>query len=70
MNYNELLKSHYQNTRWDDIQDEDLLDEAIRTLENHFNLMDKDDLIKRSRPLAIAYLALVNEKERRQLYDK
>ena len=54
MNYYEMLK-HYKNDLSEDIS---LIDEAIATLEQKFSYMNKDDLIYRSRPLAIAYLAL------------
>lgn len=54
MNYCELLK-HYKDDLSEDVS---LIDEAIATLEQSFSYMNKDELIHRSRPLAIAYLAL------------
>lgn len=38
---------------------DDLVNEAIMTLEHYFMLMNKDDLYKRSRQLVIPYLALI-----------
>lgn len=60
MNFVNLLK-HYQD--YDSVKDGELLDEAIATLEDYFSTMDKDVLLHRSRPLAIAYLALKHEKD-------
>ena len=54
MAYYELLK-HYKDDLSEDVS---LIDEAIATLEQYFSYMNKDELIHRSRPLAIAYLAL------------
>ena len=59
MNYKDILK-HYQD--YDDIRDEELIDEAIGTLEQYFGCMNEDELMHRSRPLAIAYLALLTTK--------
>lgn len=50
---------HYQE--FDNIKDEDLLEEAIATCESIFSLMDENELLHHSRPLATAYLALKNE---------
>lgn len=55
MDYIEILK-HY--TECDDIKDEDLLDEAIASLESNFELMSEDELLHHNRVKAIAYLAL------------
>lgn len=54
MNYTELLQ-HYKSDLSDDC---DLVKEAIATLEDYFELMDKESLAHHNRPLAIAYLAL------------
>ena len=54
MDYTKLLE-HYKS----DLSDErDIIEEAIATLEQHFSLIDEDNLKHHSRPLAIAYLAL------------
>lgn len=58
--YVEMLR-HYQ----ENLRDDALLDEAIATLENYFSHMDKGELLHRSRPLAIAYLALKHEQGER-----
>lgn len=39
----------------------DLKQEAIATIENIAQYMDEDELLHRSRPLAIAYLALTED---------
>lgn len=54
IDYRFLLKSFYQ----EDIPDARMIEEAITTLENHFDLLPCDELCHHSRPLAIAYLAL------------
>ena len=58
--YVELLR-HYQ----EDLPEDALLDEAITTLENYFSYLDKDALLHHSRPLAIAYLALKHEQNKK-----
>lgn len=63
MDWVALLKSYYQNTKYDDLSDNDLLNEAIETLESYFETMSLDELTTRSRPLAISYLALKHEKD-------
>lgn len=50
--------AHYQA----DIADEDLREEAIATLEAYLSLSSEEELLYRSRHLAIAYLALTLEK--------
>lgn len=55
-----MLK-HYQ----EDMEDADLLNEAIATCEDYFQGMSKDELMHRNRPLAIAYLALKYEKSKK-----
>ena len=42
----------------------DLINEAILTLENMFKYKSKDELLHHSRPAALAYICLVNLKER------
>lgn len=44
---------------------DELVEEAIATLEHCFDLMNKDDLYTRSRPLVISYLALIAVKKDR-----
>lgn len=51
--YNALI--HYKDGLSDDVS---LIDEAISTLEGYFGCLNGDTLLHRSRPLAIAYLAL------------
>lgn len=51
--------AHYQR----DIADDDLREEAIATLEAYFSYLGEDELLNRSRHLAIAYLALTLEKK-------
>ena len=51
--------AHYQR----DIADDDLREEAIATLEAYFSCLGEDELLNRSRHLAIAYLALTLEKK-------
>lgn len=65
-NLRDKLSMHYQ----EDIPDENLLDEAIATLENIFDYHSEDELLHCSRPLAIAYLALTYEKERKGTFPK
>lgn len=57
MNWETMLE-HYK----EDIKDEELLDEAIHTIERSFEHMNKDELFNSSRVLAIAYLALKHQK--------
>lgn len=61
LDYKTVLK-HYQEH--DGIKDENMLDEAIETLEDVLNQLSFDRLIHHSRPLAIAYLALKIEKQK------
>ncbi|HZK37421.1 MAG TPA: hypothetical protein VFC98_00890 [Clostridia bacterium] len=61
MNWVAILK-HYQ----EDIKDENVLDEAIATCENYFHYTNKDDLLHRSRPLAMAYLAPKYERGKKE----
>lgn len=65
MDYEVLLK-HYQ----EDLKDEELMEEALATLELYFGAMDKEILTERSRPLAIAYLALNYERKKRKGYQE
>lgn len=58
--YVKMLR-HYQA----DLSTDLLLDEAITTLENYFSYMDKEALMHFSRPLAIAYLALKHEQDKK-----
>lgn len=60
MDYKEKLK-HYAED--DGVQDDNLLDEAIATLENYFGYLDEDQLIHHNRVDAIAYLALKHSKD-------
>ena len=56
--FNTLI--HYKDGLSDDVS---LIDEAILTLENYFDCLNGDTLLHRSRPLAIAYLALKEIKD-------
>lgn len=55
MDYYEMLKQSYIE---DDMSEDELVEDAILSLERQFSYMNVDELINRSRPLAIAYLAL------------
>lgn len=55
---------HYQN--YSDVEDDELLDEAIASCESIFSLMDKDKLLHHNRVLAMSYLALLYEREKRE----
>ena len=57
------LKAIYQTK--DGISDEDLLEEAITTLEDYLLNKDKNDLFHHSRVEVIAYLALLKEQARK-----
>ena len=59
--YNALI--HYKDGLSDDVS---LIDEAISTLEGYFGCLNGDTLLHRSRPLAIAYLALKEIKDGKQ----
>lgn len=48
---------HYTN----DLDDVDLKQEAIATIEHIAQCMDEDELLHHSRPLALAYLALTED---------
>lgn len=48
---------HYTN----DLGDVDLKQEAIATIEHIAQYMDEDELLHHSRPLALAYLALMED---------
>lgn len=54
------LKKLYQTN--DGLSDEDLLEEAITTLEDYLSLKDKNDLFYHSRVEVIAYLALLKQR--------
>ena len=54
MDYKKVLE-HYLDGIDKDVS---LVDDAIMTLEQHFNYIDGDTLLHHSRPLAMAYLAL------------
>jgi hypothetical protein len=60
MDWVNMLK-HYQ----EDMEDTYLLNEAIVTCEDYFQDMNKDELMHRNRPLAIAYLALKYEESKK-----
>ena len=60
-NYYEMLSGYLDGIS----EDCDLIEEAIVSLENHFQYMNNDDLLHFSRPLAIAYLALKQVKNAR-----
>lgn len=57
-----ILKDIYQDSAG--ISDDELYDEAIATLENYFSALVPGELYHRSRVDVIAYLALLNERER------
>lgn len=54
MDYVEILQHYIKDLP----SDCSLIDEAIASLEQHFDLIDKDELLHHSRPIAIAYLTL------------
>ena len=54
IDYRLLLKECYQ----EDVPDNRMIEEAIVSIENYFDLMSLEELCHHSRPLAIAYLAL------------
>jgi prophage maintenance system killer protein len=45
------------------LNDEDLIAEALATIEAVFSYMDEEDVFKRSRPYAVSYLALCAAQE-------
>lgn len=57
-----ILKDIYQESAG--ISDADLYDEAIATLEDYFSSLVPSELYHHSRVKVIAYLALLNERER------
>lgn len=59
MDWEKLLEQYYR----DGMKDNELLPEAIATLESFFELENLDKLTTRSRVIAIAYLALKNEEK-------
>ena len=61
MNWQNMLR-HYATDLDADV---DLMEEAILTLENIFSNMDTETLLHKSRPLAIAYLALCEAHDER-----
>ena len=61
-NRNMLLKAGLTK---EDIEDADLLNEAIVTCEDYFQGMNKDELMHRNRILSIAYLALKHEESKK-----
>ena len=65
MDWEKTLK-HYQKNHIDNIEDEDLLNEAIVTCENIFELKDQEELLHHSRPLAISFLALKHEEHKKK----
>lgn len=65
MNWEELLKEHYQIDSFiKDISDESLIDEAILKCETVFTLIDREELLKNRGALALCYLALKHEKRK------
>lgn len=54
------LKTLYQTN--DGLSDEDLLEEAITTLEDYLLNKDKNDLFHHSRVEVLAYLALLKQR--------
>lgn len=54
--YEKMLK-HYQE--YDAIKDEDMILEAILTLESYFEYKTEEELLYHNRPLAISFLALI-----------
>jgi hypothetical protein len=54
MGWEQILKERYQ----EDMPDEKLLKEAIKSCEFIFDRMDKNELFNHSRTLAMCYLAL------------
>jgi hypothetical protein len=59
-NFRQQLLKCYVNG----LNEDELLVEAIATLESVFSYMNGDDVFKRSRPLAIAYVALCSVQNR------
>ncbi len=68
MKYWEKLLDHYRYD-CDGTELENLLEEAIASLESKFGYTNKDDLITRSRHLALSYLAL-NDAKRKLIRNK
>ena len=65
MNWEELLKKHYQVDSFiKDTSDKSLIDEAILKCETVFTLIDREELLKNKGALALCYLALKNEKRK------
>ena len=60
MDYQKLL-DHYRYD-CDGEPYPDLFEEAIATLESYFQYLSSDELLHRSRPLVLAYLALIDIK--------
>lgn len=60
----EEMKQIYQLNPFDNIPDENMIDEAIATLEAFMSRRTEEQLKKRSRDLVIPYLALLIAKEK------
>lgn len=55
--------SEYYARDIEGLNDEDLIAEALATIEAVFSYTDEDDVFKRSRPYAVSYLALCAAQE-------
>lgn len=56
------LSEHYARDI-EGLNDEDLIAEALASIEAMFRYTDEDDVFKRSRPYAVSYLALCAAQE-------
>lgn len=66
MDWEKMLKE----TNYHEGEDEQLIDEAIIQLEDMFELMDKEVLLKRSRAEVLAYLALKRASDKLKSYEE
>lgn len=60
--FRQQLSEHYARDI-DELNDEDLIAEALAAIESVFSYTDEDDVFKRSRPYAVSYLALCAAQE-------
>lgn len=60
--FRQLLSERYVRDI-EGLNDEDLIVEALATIEAVFSYMDEEDVFKRSRPYAVSYLSLCAAQE-------
>lgn len=60
--FRQLLSERYARDI-EELNDEDLIAEALAKIEAVFSYMDEEDVFKRSRPYAVSYLALCAAQE-------